>query len=611
MESTISSSDQLSVIDASIARLTAELEDLRVRRNSYAPVSKLPPEIMENIFLFRRDDHYGSNNPSNAWQWIQEVSHVCRSWRLAALQSRELWSRVSFESPEYAELLLNRSERVGGGGPISVEIRSEPTDEEDEEYMWEAIACESQRVKSLDIQRNSGGSDEFVWPLGLPWNPAPILEFLRMEVTDDDLPVAGLLMLDHSSLLFAGHTPRLRHLELTNLLIPWSSSILTANITTLKLTWSDHISRPAISPGTPTEFFRALDQMPSLETLDIFQLFNPEMNTFRSDDIVALPKIKQFTLKGITKQCTVILKHLSVPPTACLSLIPLQLDSQTGIEPLSQTSHLPGVLRMIRALHKAWIRHGEACRGTHWGAYFCFFRLKPGGCIQLRPIVPKCNKELEENTEPGTLMLHLPEELSLQILPSKYVHFIDIVEDTLTSKSNRASLVRHIFNYFPKTVHICLRDSFTHTAFMEHIKAHAFDPPAPENDSNVNTPEADNSPSEPSHTNDEATPPAPEADNPPSTDPQAPRTNNNFDNLTILSLQGVKFKVPNSNSNSDDTTDRIDVEDLLAFLRMRSERGKRLMQLRLSKTHDLKEEDVERLRACVDDLEWTQATSTA
>ncbi|KAI0280965.1 hypothetical protein BC826DRAFT_874013, partial [Russula brevipes] len=76
-------------IDAAILLTRA----LLTHRNTLAPVSVLPPEVLARIFhLVAFADSSGAETGS--LRWIG-VTHVCRHWRQVALDDSSLWARIS------------------------------------------------------------------------------------------------------------------------------------------------------------------------------------------------------------------------------------------------------------------------------------------------------------------------------------------------------------------------------------------------------------------------------------------------------------------------------------------------------------------------------------
>ena len=89
-----------------------------------SPASSCPFDVLGTIFLHLRDSE------SSLELYLEDITEVCRSWRIAALINRRLWSRIlvdlqgfpSFEDYEMhksrVQLYLQRSLAV----PLSVEM---------------------------------------------------------------------------------------------------------------------------------------------------------------------------------------------------------------------------------------------------------------------------------------------------------------------------------------------------------------------------------------------------------------------------------------------------------------------------------------------------------
>ncbi|TFK22470.1 hypothetical protein FA15DRAFT_596090, partial [Coprinopsis marcescibilis] len=79
-------------IDARIAVLEAQIQDLRFERNTLSVTSKLPPELLGRVFLYHQ-----KNNPGQHYSGVPtvyKISHVSRYWRAVALNCPQLWSTI-------------------------------------------------------------------------------------------------------------------------------------------------------------------------------------------------------------------------------------------------------------------------------------------------------------------------------------------------------------------------------------------------------------------------------------------------------------------------------------------------------------------------------------
>jgi len=71
-----------------------EVQELKYHRNALAPISRLPPETLAEIFSllsFSADD--SESVPYLAWI---RVTHVCHRWHEIAIYSPYLWSHINF-----------------------------------------------------------------------------------------------------------------------------------------------------------------------------------------------------------------------------------------------------------------------------------------------------------------------------------------------------------------------------------------------------------------------------------------------------------------------------------------------------------------------------------
>ncbi|TFK69733.1 hypothetical protein BDN72DRAFT_959340 [Pluteus cervinus] len=92
-------------IDEEIAELEARLVSLRRARNALAPIIRVHPEILQEVFslvqLSNADNKQGK--PALLVTWI------CHTWREIAHQTSALWSHIDFENPEWIEAALFRT----------------------------------------------------------------------------------------------------------------------------------------------------------------------------------------------------------------------------------------------------------------------------------------------------------------------------------------------------------------------------------------------------------------------------------------------------------------------------------------------------------------------
>ncbi len=97
---TAQAQDQLrKAIDDEIKVSEQVTQELKYRRNALAPISRLPPETLAEIFslLFSAD----ASEYSPYMKGIR-VTHVCHRWREVALSSPHLWNHIIFNKLKLA-----------------------------------------------------------------------------------------------------------------------------------------------------------------------------------------------------------------------------------------------------------------------------------------------------------------------------------------------------------------------------------------------------------------------------------------------------------------------------------------------------------------------------
>ncbi|KAF5330508.1 hypothetical protein D9619_005214 [Psilocybe cf. subviscida] len=78
------------------------IQELCTWWNTYAPISKLPDEVLLEIFALTQRLF-----PDE--QWYREVTHVCRHWRYTAINASTLWTDPPLSQHHFAMLMLERS----------------------------------------------------------------------------------------------------------------------------------------------------------------------------------------------------------------------------------------------------------------------------------------------------------------------------------------------------------------------------------------------------------------------------------------------------------------------------------------------------------------------
>ena len=99
-------------IDKEIQKHEEAIRSLRGQRNTLAPVSRLPPELLSRIFLHARDMSDGTEKV------LPPASHACRAWRALALACGLLWTQIDCTRLSWAEEMMLRSR----GAPLALQM---------------------------------------------------------------------------------------------------------------------------------------------------------------------------------------------------------------------------------------------------------------------------------------------------------------------------------------------------------------------------------------------------------------------------------------------------------------------------------------------------------
>ncbi|KAJ7163182.1 hypothetical protein C8R46DRAFT_1221968 [Mycena filopes] len=189
--------------------------EIRMCRTVISPIRRLPPEIIQEIFLFFTPSLDLSTSPHDReWSPFPKVQipwylgHICRSWREIALSLGVLWSvfdATSIIHPHKlcpsshipsAALCLQRS----GPAPISIRVSDPKVDNDDITLLMDMFAEHVHRLKRVDLIFLP---DNVLWQFGNNFNPLcrplpPKTSFPSLTV----LTLTGITLPSHARLSF-------------------------------------------------------------------------------------------------------------------------------------------------------------------------------------------------------------------------------------------------------------------------------------------------------------------------------------------------------------------------------------------------------------------------
>ncbi|PCH44167.1 hypothetical protein WOLCODRAFT_164956 [Wolfiporia cocos MD-104 SS10] len=304
---------------------------LSSRWNSLAPISRLPSEIMTEIFIAHLNICYVEcmRNHTLYWKRITSISHVCSRWRSVALGCQKLWSCVVVNThPEWMEEVLRRSRST------SLVLRVEVPAESQEQMQRSLHVVLSRKCRIHDLW--------VVAPKQWLYNMLDALRdstvsldrmSLRAETSTSSIGSIGSLANRPSKNYdFIGKATLLQYLNLHDIPFPWGSS---ASFPLLKTFIASHCRNYSGTIPTAADVTTTLGRLPALEKLELaFNLWARVMGDHRHDHTarVILPSLQTLTLKSVAISCAAILSLLSLPSATHVSLQGL---SQQGTIELS------------------------------------------------------------------------------------------------------------------------------------------------------------------------------------------------------------------------------------------------------------------------------------
>ncbi|KAF8916278.1 hypothetical protein CPB85DRAFT_351952 [Mucidula mucida] len=291
----------LDEIDAQIAQYESAVRVLKFQRNMLAPISRLPVEVLCQIFILTT---YTTCPPL----WMA-VTHVCSQWRAAALKCPAMWSYITFERPSrWTNEMLQRSMEA----PLTLHV----LDHWRLNRMLKTVSTALEHIGRTVELRLRGDFSTLTKSLN---QPAPNLHTLTLEYNNSasysGIPGQSVSLPDD---FLGGDTPRLRHLELKQCHLTWNSGILKG-LTHLEL------KGPTSHPANIAEVTTALSNTPMLEVLHLHGILESmDAATYttlsRSQHLITLAHLSRLHLHSGVVPATKLLLHLSFPSDVVIDM---------------------------------------------------------------------------------------------------------------------------------------------------------------------------------------------------------------------------------------------------------------------------------------------------
>ncbi|OSX60547.1 hypothetical protein POSPLADRAFT_1047967 [Postia placenta MAD-698-R-SB12] len=274
-----------SLLDQEITQLKQSIHHLSVRRNILAPVSRLPVEMLTEIFLQSADD---------------ESDPIRKYWRGVALQTAQLWTRIEVKNEAWVQRLLNLSKNLPVTACFDARFGFTP-----DNYQGGLLLAEHPgRLRGIRII--VAAPYETILCDLLKQIPAPALESIVWEDThrsesQDPNSIA--------SNLFKGNTPSLKRIDLHHCGWQWNCMLFRNSVTRLVLDRSFTPCNPSL-----LQLASALVRMPMLEYLELEDIqATPHHSAFPNPiPELCLSRLKFVRIIASTASCVSILSVLSV-----------------------------------------------------------------------------------------------------------------------------------------------------------------------------------------------------------------------------------------------------------------------------------------------------------
>ena len=292
-----------SIIDRDIARLEESIRALKSRRNELSPISRLPAEVICNIFSLIEEDNitYSGRGPAS-WS---NFSRVSQYWRSTALSAPELWTKIPLSYPRWAKEMLIRSKKA----KLTIQSRfSFDSSDSKAIEMLRSCLCEMDRIEELKLPATPGLTLEKIFQ-GPP-KSAPQLRTLCIgSQLSYPYARAGISIYED----FFCDTERLKHVELINCKISWDSQLLTG-LTSLNL--EDALK----AKSSITQLLDALQRMPALTDLRLKNTIPEDSEDPSTYPVVDLHCLRVLHIVSGVGALTTVLRHITIPPSATWNL---------------------------------------------------------------------------------------------------------------------------------------------------------------------------------------------------------------------------------------------------------------------------------------------------
>ncbi|KAG2337675.1 hypothetical protein BDR05DRAFT_763961 [Suillus weaverae] len=305
-------------IDEDTIALSESVCAHRSRRNALVYVSRLPPEILANIFMYimsNEESYMGTSDPRGAPACLA-ATHVCRYWRQVALEYPILWAFIDGVSAQWLAIMLERSKKVA-----LVVIYNDPKPLR--QCGFEQFLSHLPRITFLQLCPSPPEADRILNCLSSL--PAPLLHTFKFVVFGDPTFARPI-----SDTIFQGQAPQLRSVQLVQCCFSWTSCIFTG-------LHSLHIGSSA-KRSSLSQILSALRRMPELELITLEPRSSEHVDALSVQ--VSLPRLRRIELFNSTiLTATSLFSHLVLPVDVRVVLSLTKIESTQSFADLFSAIH--------------------------------------------------------------------------------------------------------------------------------------------------------------------------------------------------------------------------------------------------------------------------------
>ena len=389
-------------------QLRSQLLGVAHRLNTFTIPSRLPPELLSEVFLHLiSPDSFKSNATSNLQRAraipkssldLVHASHVCRSWRGIALSSPHLWRSIVLDGTPQVNEFLDRSK----GCVLDIWLSAHLPTANFESVALEPLLGHMDRIRSLCIPYE-------IWHRALlPTTFAGRTRDASQLLTYvEDLPMEHNLKFSIAghpapSFLSTLNAPNLRcaTVALTSRLCKDLPSYTYLRSLTI-VAWSNDTPEPRIEDA-----LALLLQLPALERLVWYRLLRRVDENIsyphKPEYVVSLSKLRHIELHGDILVCSTLLRCLSFP-TSASTRVDANIPVDWG-EPHYSEWRIPAldIVAMVAARNVDSPGSLDSLRLTFcdphaWGGPVTYLHARSPGSESLEPGVnrPACGSSID------------------------------------------------------------------------------------------------------------------------------------------------------------------------------------------------------------------------